>query len=155
MGGGLIIWKMVNLNLSHTQIKRGIEMSNQRELLKQALDAINYLSKQANDGTKIFVVRDIEAELEKEIEKPVAYMTTDKKMLVFADKVLEPEGMTPLYESPLYDGRTVQEIEREASDKERDACSELADVWCNLYCEDYESGLILGGDYIRKVRSFE
>jgi len=36
--------------------------------------------------------------------KPAAYMTTDKRMLVFAD-VEEWEGMTPLY-----DGRDIDQI---------------------------------------------
>jgi len=39
------------------------------------------------------------------LDKPVAYLTSDGRMLVFADKVDEDDhGMTPLYAKPMIKG---------------------------------------------------
>lgn len=49
---------------------------------EEAMDLANYL----------------ETLIQNKQKKPFAYLTTDRKMIIFADSVTDPAGMTPLYE---------------------------------------------------------
>jgi hypothetical protein len=49
---------------------------------EEAMDLANYL----------------ETLIQNKQKKPVAYLTTDRKMIIFSDSVEDPAGMTPLYE---------------------------------------------------------
>ncbi len=77
-----------------------------RELLKQAIEAINYLSEQARDGTKIFVVMDIEKELAKPEPEPVAWALLENGKITYTatnQDMVERAGFgktIPLYTSP-------------------------------------------------------
>lgn len=74
-----------------------------RELLQQALMALEYLSKQANDGTKFFLIEDIKKELAKPEPGPVAWLEKSKNFRDswFLAYSYNPDAITkPLYEHP-------------------------------------------------------
>ncbi len=77
-------------------------MSNHRELLKRALELFesdNMYTAEFLLNNVINVTNEIKAELAKPEPEPVAFMTDDKRMLIFADKNQSKTGI-PLYTSP-------------------------------------------------------
>ena len=78
-------------------------MSEARELLKRAASVLH----DKFDGVKYMepLIEEIDAYLAKPEPEPVAYMTSDKRMLIFADVIKKnldttADGMTPLYSEP-------------------------------------------------------